>query len=85
MGRAAVHPSALYPQSKHDKWEPSLAGLKMKTRIHLYPKTLTEEGRDGEGGDGEKHAHGGLFTCGLAFYAHTEGVWGGGGIKARNI
>lgn len=25
MGRAAVHPSALYPQSKHDKWEPSLA------------------------------------------------------------
>lgn len=25
MGRAAVHPFALYPQSKHDKWEPSLA------------------------------------------------------------
>lgn len=25
MGRAAVHPFALYPQSKHDKWGPSLA------------------------------------------------------------
>ena len=25
MGRAAVHPFALYPQSKHDKWAPSLA------------------------------------------------------------
>lgn len=29
---------ALYPQSKHDKWEPSLAWLKMKTRIHLQRK-----------------------------------------------
>lgn len=63
MGRAAAQPSALYPQSKHDEWEPSLAWLKMKTRIRLYPKTLTQGGK----ADGQKHADGGLLPAAWRF------------------
>lgn len=73
MGRAAVHPSALYPQSKHDKWEPSLAWLKMKTRIHLHPKSLAQGGK----GWWKETCARGHITFGLAFYALSyisEGV-----------
>lgn len=79
MGRAAVHPSALYPQSKHDKWESSLAWLKMKTRIHLHPKSLAQ---GGEKADGKQHAHGGTLPSALRFMRCHIYKWGWG-VKSQ--
>lgn len=68
MGRAAVHPFALYPQSKHDKWGPSLAWLKMKTRIHLHQKKSLGEKKKGK----KPYARGHIILI-LPSYCHMGG------------